>query len=122
MVPLTIDAMNGVIAYTADHGGGSFTATGDPLTLTHGYAVGMAPGAVIPANECGPFRLRQVLRSLFHMHGEGRFGTWVKDENVYVDAIIVFGPHEFDKAIVTALFYGQEAIYNFATGESEEVN
>lgn len=112
-----MDPVNQVIAYTAEHGGGTFEqGTFLPFEPKSGYAVAIGGARVSAEADL------QVVRMLLHVvpqEYEASFvGTWLEGGTLFIDAVRYFAADRREAALLAGYQAGQQAIYDFAAGES----
>jgi hypothetical protein len=114
-----------IAAYTAEHGGGTFSAsTGEPHEGPGGYAVGLALGsaAILPASAT-PERLAGTIARIAGEFECAYVGTWVNNdgpgEAIHIDPVQVLTDRGL--ALQRAAERGQRSIYGFSEREVIEV-
>lgn len=111
-------ASNVVLSDLANNGGGTYErGTLLPFTPKVGYAVGIG-GLHLPANIVTSRTVQWASKAAASEFNANYVGTWLKDGTVYFDAVRYFGPERRSDALLAGVAAGQEAIYDFAAGES----
>lgn len=120
----TLNFARTLVAYTREHGGGTF----DPNTLTvvqrdHGYACGGAGETrQWPAFVDDETLARAVAKFIYgqpHLGsgiGKRTFGTWIDNNILYVDEVDIFDNRW--TAISGGFFRNQLAIWDFANNNA----
>ena len=115
-----------IVESTLKNRGGTFNArTGRPVKPSSGYAVavenlGTGNGALLSERYLGD----RVSEALVYQRDIPYIGTWV-DRNrfgndvCYVDRVVILPDRE--SALILARALGEQAVYDFATGESVRV-
>jgi hypothetical protein len=117
-----LNAANQVLADLVQNGGGTYEqGTLLPFTPKVGYAVGIG-GVRYPAAGFDAEVVFWLSRAVATEYETSYVGTWLKDGTVHLDAVRYFGPERAHQALACAYYYGQEAIYDFAAGESVYVD
>jgi hypothetical protein len=120
------------LAYTVEHGGGTFWAeTCQPFRPDSGYSVAIG-GVILDPALTGVLRFRNawkhVASEFMTPHVATRLvGTWLDgqwdfDTNLYVDAVMYYPAWQREYAIADGRRHKQLAIYDFETGESIMLN
>lgn len=105
-----------MLADLVENGGGTYVRrTLEPFAPSHGYAVGVG-GVAIPACDCTADVIAWCAKGVAGEYMTDYVGTWLSNDVVYIDAVRHIEPG--DLAIRLASDLGQQAIYDFATGES----
>lgn len=107
---------------TIASGGGTLHAsTLDPIRPSSGWAVAIVPndGSI----QCDADNAAAFMVGIARLHADypatPYIGTWVNDGTIYIDPVVILPDRESVIALARAL--GQLAVYNFATGEAEDV-
>jgi hypothetical protein len=115
-----------IAAYTAEHGGGTFSAsTGEPHEGPGGFAVGLAIGsaAILPASAT-PEHLAATLARVAAEFECTYVGTWLDfdgpgDPAIHIDPVQILSDRGL--ALQRAAERGQRSIYSFEQREVIEV-
>jgi hypothetical protein len=106
------------LALIANNGGGTFERdTLLPFTPKVGYAVGLG-GVKLPAAVVEAETLTWISRVVAGEHGTSYWGAWVDGNVIHFDAVQYFGPERRSAALLAGYQHDQQAIYDFAAGES----
>lgn len=113
-------AITGALADLAEDGGGTYEARSlAKVKPTSGYAVGIG-GITLPANTVNAEALAWAMDAVAHGYDTDYVGTWLSDGVIFIDAVVLMP--DLREAMALALNHGQEAIYDFLSGESLEVD
>ena len=105
-----------VVAYTAQHGGGTFEAgTYLPFAPEYGFAVALG-GVKMAAQDATIEALARWLPRVANEWNTSFVGTWLRDNILHVDAVVYIRDLTF--ALQVAREHRQLAIYDFATKAS----
>lgn len=113
---------NAAVDDLALHGGGTYErGTLLPFTPSSGFAVGIG-GIHLPVDVVGPQNLAWAAKCAASEYETAYVGTWLDEGIVYFDGVLYFSHLDGARAIACARFYGQKAIYDFATKEAVNVD
>ena len=110
-------AADTMLADLANTGGGTYeSGTLLPFTPKVGFAVGLG-GVHFPASMVTAKLLVQYAKAVTTEHEASFVGTWLDKGIVYIDAVVYYGSHARRTAIEQGREAGQQAIFDFSTGE-----
>ena len=99
--------------HTIEHGGGTFTSSGEVFAADSGYMVGGGiPTITVPEDDI--VALAEGLRTMIERLPDGHFvGTWVHEGEIYIDAS---AHHEvLELAVEVAQQHEELAIFDLST-------
>lgn len=98
--------------HTIEHGGGTFTSTGEVFAADSGYMVGGGiPTIIVPEDDA--VALAEGLRTMVEQLPAGYFvGTWVHEGEIYIDASAHYAALEL--AVEVAQQNEELAIFNLS--------
>lgn len=123
MPSLTEDQIDAILVSTLTNGGGTFRLDGTPETAPVTLVGGAEdldgeriPETIIPLEELTPEALEAAFDRIAQAAPNARFGTWVENGAVVIDASDAYG--SLLDALTVARQRGERAVYTIGVGET----